>query len=97
MINNYLRVLLLCLLVFVGCEDVKGPQPSGTLNITISIPGYAYLDYWWDYASKYEIYIENKLKSEASFKNYGNRTLSISSTFTSGLLSPVTRKYSLNL
>ena len=70
MIYNYLKVLLLFLLAFIGCEDVKEPQPSGTLNITISIPGYVYLDDWWDYASKYEIYIDNKLKSEASFNNY---------------------------
>ena len=62
MINNYLKILLLFLFVFIGCEDLKGPQPSGTLNITISIPGYVYLDDWWDYASKYEIYIDNKLK-----------------------------------
>tara|TARA_B100000886_G_scaffold326393_1_gene272852 strand:+ start:268 stop:477 length:210 start_codon:yes stop_codon:yes gene_type:complete len=68
-IQNYLKVLLPCLLVLVGCEDVKGPQPPGTLNITISIPGYVYLDDWLDYVSKYEIYIDNKLKSEASLKN----------------------------
>ena len=70
MIYNYLKVLLLCLLAFIGCEDVKDPQPSGTLRIAISTPSYVYLDDWWDYASKYEIYIDNKLKVEASFNNY---------------------------
>ena len=69
MIYNYLKVLLLCLLAFIGCEDIKDPQPSGTLRIAINTPSYVYLDDWWDYASKYEIYVNNKLKGEASFNN----------------------------
>ena len=75
MIYNYLKVLLLCLLAFIGCEDVKDPQPSGTLRIAINTPSYVYLDDWWDYASKYEIYVNNKLKGEASFNNYEITTI----------------------
>ena len=75
MISNYLKVLLLCLLAFIGCEDVKDPQPSGTLRIAISTPGYVYLDDWWDYASKYKIHVNNKLKGEASFNNYEITTI----------------------
>ena len=53
-----------------NCENAEGPEPTGTFNITISTPGYVYLDDWWDYASKYEIYINNKLEKESSFNNF---------------------------
>ena len=65
----------LALLLFIGlalwsCEDAEEPEPTGTINITISTPGYVYLDDWWDYASKYEIYIDNKLEKGSSFNNF---------------------------
>ena len=66
----FLKFLLLFLLVITSCENTEEHQPSGTINITISTPGYIYLDDWWDYASKYEIYINNKLEKESSFNNY---------------------------
>ena len=64
----------LILLLFIGlalwsCEDAEEPEPTGTV-ITISTPGYVYLDDWWDYASKYEIYINNKLEKESSFNTF---------------------------
>ena len=66
----FLKFLLLFLLVITSCENTEEHQPSGTINITISTPGYIYLDDWWDYASKYEIYINNKLEKESSFNNF---------------------------
>ena len=68
--QNFLKFLLLFLLVITSCENTEEHQPSGTINITISTPGYIYLDDWWDYASKYEIYIDNKLEKESSFNNF---------------------------
>ena len=44
--------------------------PDGTLSVTINTPNDIYLDDWWDYAFKYEIYINDKLKSESSFDNF---------------------------
>ena len=44
--------------------------PIGTLSVTINTPNDIYLDDWWDYAFKYEIYINDKLKSESSFDNF---------------------------
>ena len=54
-----LTLLLLIGFAFWSCEDAEELEPTGTVNITISTPGYVYLDDWWDYASKYEIYINN--------------------------------------
>ena len=68
--QNFLKFLLLFLLVITSCENTEEHQPSGTIDITISTPGYIYLDDWWDYASKYEIYINNKLEKESSFNNF---------------------------
>ena len=68
--QNFLKFLLLFLLVITSCENTEEHQPSGTINITISTPEYIYLDDWWDYASKYEIYINNKLEKESSFNNF---------------------------
>ena len=68
--QNFLKFLLLFLLFITSCENTEEHQPSGTIDITISTPGYIYLDDWWDYASKYEIYINNKLEKESSFNNF---------------------------
>ena len=68
--QNFLKFLLLFMLVINSCENTEEHQPSGTINITISTPEYIYLDDWWDYASKYEIYINNKLEKESSFNNF---------------------------
>ena len=68
--QNFLKFLLFFLLVITSCENTEEHQPSGTIDITISNPGYIYLDDWWDYASKYEIYIDNKLEKESSFNNF---------------------------
>ena len=68
--QNFLKFLLLFLLVITSCENTEEHQPSGAIDITISTPGYIYLDDWWDYASKYEIYINNKLEKESSFNNF---------------------------
>ena len=68
--QNFLKFLLLFLLVITSCENTEEHQLSGTIDITISTPGYIYLDDWWDYASKYEIYINNKLEKESSFNNF---------------------------
>jgi len=68
--QNFLKFLLLFLLVITSCENNEEHRPSGTIDITISTPGYIYLDDWWDYASKYEIYINNKLEKESSFNNF---------------------------
>ncbi len=68
--QNFLKFLLFFLLVITSCENTEEHQPSGTIDITISTPGYIYLDDWWDYASKYEIYINNKLEKESSFNNF---------------------------
>ena len=68
--QNFLKFLFLFLLVITSCENNEEDQPSGTISITISTPGYIYLDDWWDYASKYEIYINNKLEKESSFNNF---------------------------
>ena len=68
--QSFLKFLLFFLLVITSCENTEEHQPSGTIDITISTPGYIYLDDWWDYASKYEIYINNKLEKESSFNNF---------------------------
>ena len=68
--TKHLRLLLFIGLTFWSCEDAEEPEPTGTVNITISTPGYVYLDDWWDYASKYEIYIDNKLEKGSSFNNF---------------------------
>ena len=68
--------LLLCIgLAFWSCKDAEEPKPNGTVNITIGTPGNVYLDDWWDYASKYEIYINNKLEKESSFNNFENTSI----------------------
>ena len=48
-------------------KDAEEPEPTGTLGITISSPVIFYFNDWWDYASKYEIYVDEQLKSESSF------------------------------
>ena len=65
--SKYLKISLFSLMVFIGCENAEEPEPTGTLGIKISSPVLFYFNDWWDYTSKYEIYVDEQLKSESSF------------------------------
>ena len=64
----------LLIVLFVGvwsCEDEKQePEPTGILGITMNKPGIVYIGDWWDYATKYEIYIDDVKSKTGSFSGF---------------------------
>jgi hypothetical protein len=69
--KNLIYICFGFLLFIIGCEDEKQePEPTGILGITMDKPGITYIDEWWDYATKYEIYVDDVKSKTGSFSGF---------------------------
>tara|TARA_B100001250_G_scaffold141775_1_gene121303 strand:- start:40 stop:990 length:951 start_codon:yes stop_codon:yes gene_type:complete len=64
-------LFILSFFLITGCEDSEPePEPTGTLGITLNQPNISYFNDWWDYASKYQIYVNDIEKEVSSFSGF---------------------------
>lgn len=63
-------LFIFSILFTISCEDKEEPEPVGTLGITISQPVLYNFNDWWDYATKYEIHVDEVQKEVSSFSGF---------------------------